>query len=141
MYSFNFNILEPKEFENFIADIVAARESKSTDSFTIVNTQFSGKDYGIDFKINGEEIIGQAKRYAKHQDLFKCLKKEVEKVKALAPKRYILVVSLPIKFEKRKELAQLFSPYIKSETDIIDATDLNRLLEDHPKVLLRHNKL
>ena len=141
MYSFDFNILEPKEFENFTADVVTARESRSTDSFTIVHTQFSGRDYGIDFKINGDEIIGQAKRYSRESSLLSNLKKEVIKVKAIAPKRYILVLSLPMSFQRREELKQLFHPFILSSADVIDATDLNRLLEQHPNILLRHNKL
>lgn len=141
MTKFDLHILEPAEFERLVADLITARENTSPKTSYTVITQNSGPDGGIDFKLNDGKIIGQAKRYKNKGNLLNSLKKEVEKVKRLCPERYILIVSLDITYNVREEIKKLFHPYIKSDSDIIDRTDVSRLLEVHRDILLRHNKL
>lgn len=141
MHNFDFHILEPKEFERLVADLVTARVSIAKHASFIVKTQSGGPDGGVDFKIDNGEIIGQAKRIKEKRKLFKILRKEVAKVKALEPERYILIVSIDLTFKERDQIIELFSPFIRDESDLLDKVDLNCLLEDHKDILLRHNKL
>lgn len=141
MHQFDFNILEPAEFEILAADIFAARENTANNTSYVPIMQPEGPDGGIDFKLNDGQIIGQVKRYTDKNSLLASLRKEVQKVIIIAPERYILVVSLTLSYGFRNQIQQLFHPYIKSASDIMDATDLNRLLHLHKEVLLRHYKL
>jgi len=141
MYKFDFNILEPAEFENLVADLITTRESiLQKTSFTVI-TQDAGPDGGVDFSLDNGGIIGQAKRYKDKNNLMQNLKRESEKAKSLNPKRYILIVSLPLTFQNRQEIIELFNPFIRSESDLLDQIDLSRLLDKHREILLRHNKL
>lgn len=141
MNHFDLNILEPAEFENLVADLITARENTIQKTSYTVTSQNPGPDGGVDFKLNNGKIIGQTKRYKNKNDLLRNLRKEVEKVKRLSPERYILIVSLEISYNTREEIKKLFHPYIQSDSDIIDRTDINRLLEAHQNILLQHNKL
>ena len=141
MYKFDLHILEPAEFESLVADLVTARENAIDLSTYIVITQNAGPDGGVDFKFDEGKVIGQAKRYKNKHKLFNDLKKEVEKVKRLSPERYILIVSLDIDYKFREKIKKLFHPHIQRDSDIIDRTDISRLLDVHGDILLRHNKL
>lgn len=141
MYNFDFHILEPAEFEKLVADLVTARENAAKRTNFVVITQNGGPDKGVDFKLNNGKIIGQAKRIKNEKDLLKILKKEVSKVKALMPERYILIVSNTLSFQQRDKIKELFSPFIQEDSDLLDKSNLNNLLEKHKDVLLKHNKL
>lgn len=141
MHIYDFNTLSPSEFEHLVADVVTASvNATNSTSFTVI-TQEGGPDKGVDFKLDDGKIIGQAKRYQDIPALRRNLKKEVKKVVELYPARYILIVSLPLSFVLRKEIMEIFHPFIKSEVDIIDQIDLSRLLEEHREILLRYQKL
>ena len=96
-------------------------------------------DLGVDGRCvldNGETIIFQAKRlrYSRKQ-LLKELKTETERLNTLSQMgvnivRYILVVACDIEVAVKNEVMELFRPYIKSPTDIIDRNILNHLLDD-----------
>lgn len=141
MYDFDFNILEPAEFERLVADLVIAKENAAKQTNFVVITQNGGPDKGVDFRLNNGKTIGQAKRIKNEKDLLKILKKEVSKVKALMPERYILIVSNTLSFRQRDKITELFSPFIREDSDLLDRSNLNNLLEKHKDVLLKHNKL
>jgi hypothetical protein len=141
MHIYDFNILSPLEFEHLVADVITASVNAAGKTSLTVITQEGGPDKGVDFKLDDGKIIGQAKRYHDIHALRKSLKKEVQKVIDLNPSRYILIVSLPLSFALRKEIMEVFHPFLKTDTDIIDQIDLSRLLEEHREILLRYNKL
>ena len=87
-----------------------------------------GKDgFWYDEKDN---IVLQAKCYQDFQNLFKKLKGEVKKVEKLQPKRYILVVSLPLSAGEAEKIRELFGGWIRKSEDLIDGNMLNSLLSD-----------
>jgi len=97
MNNYDFSTLNDKEFEQISKDLLNAKFNLNLQSFK------SGKDKGIDLrystKKNNNSIIVQAKHYSnsKYSDLKYVIKhKELDKVKKLKPKRYILVTSLDL---------------------------------------------
>ena len=119
MRNYDFHqLLSPKEFE------LRIRENQK------VKTNCSTKDGGIDLYFLEEDTIGQVKNYKNNaNNVIKSLKKEVERVKKLKIKRYIIVTSAVISKEKREILLSMFEGYLEKE-DIIDKDDLNELLTD-----------
>lgn len=74
MMNYNFNILQPAEFEELIRDLVQEHIGTFVESFT------SGRDSGIDLRfatVNGGKTIVQAKRYKDYASLLSNLKGEV----------------------------------------------------------------
>ena len=103
-----------------------------------------GKDRGVDgrfFSDEGKEIILQFKHYLKtgYLGLISKLKREeTKKVKILNPEKYIFVTSLPLSRDNKKEIKNIFHPYIYREDDIYGQEDLNDLLSINPQIEERH---
>ncbi|SDC66808.1 restriction endonuclease [Shouchella lonarensis] len=139
-YDFH-NCFSPREFEEFVRDMLEVKEG--------IDFEISGrgKDQGIDLRHwkGNEKIIVQVKCYRQnYRQLFNDLKKrEIKKAKALEPSRYILVTSLELQLHQRREILTLFDGLIAGERDIIDRTELNKLLgkEEYHHVECKHNKL
>ena len=147
MNDYDFGVLNDKEFENLTIDLISRDRSKRFERFK------AGKDGGIDGRFYGEdgnEEIIQCKHYLKtgYSGLISSLKKknsrgrnEVDKVELLHPNKYIFVTSLQLSSANKKEISELFQPYIKSYSDIYGQEDLNDLLQINSDIEENHYKL
>ncbi len=147
MNDYDFSVLNDKEFENIVVDLISRDKDKKFERFK------AGKDGGIDgrfFGHDGKEEIIQCKHYLKtgYQGLIASLKKknansknEIDKVKLLNPKKYIFVTSLPLSADNKKKIKELFSPYIKNDNDIYGQEDLNDILKLNSDIEENHYKL
>lgn len=87
-------------------------------------------------------LIVQCKRYSKFSDLKSTLKnKELAKIQALNPARYILTTSAPLSQQQAEDIKKLLSPFVLSTGDIFGKDRLNSLLTKYPEIERRHIKL
>lgn len=126
MLDYDFQILQPNEFECLTRDLLQKREKIYIESFT------PGRDGGIDLRFasaspRGTTIV-QAKRYRDYDSLLRVLKQEVQKVRRLNPKRYILSTSVGLTPGNKEEIIKLFAPFILNPSDILGKDELNNLL-------------
>ena len=141
MSNYKFDPLSDREFEEFCCDVLSQYLSVKIELFK------PGKDAGIDGRFfDGQNTcIIQCKRYihTPFSALFANLKKEVPKVKKIDPVRYIIATSLDLSPANKKEIFSLFSPYIKSETDIFSGSDLLYFLDlpNYDHILKKNYKL
>jgi DNA polymerase III delta prime subunit len=66
---------------------------------------------------------------------------ELEKIKELHPKRYIIATSKSLTLQNREGIMKAMAPYILSLNDIIDREELNKLLRSFPEIETHHPKL
>lgn len=141
MSNYRFDPLSDREFEEFCCDILSQHLSVRIELFK------PGKDSGIDgrFFSNGDVCIIQCKRYitSHYNSLLNNLKKEVAKVKKLSPQRYILATACELSPANKKEISNLFVPYIQDESDIFSGQDLLSFLDksEYDSILKKHYKL
>lgn len=136
MIDYDFLTLSPFEFESLTRDLLQANWKVRLEAFG------AGADQGIDLRYaKGEQIIVQCKRYKDFDSLWQTLKKELDNVIALAPKRYVLATSVSMLPERKEKLMELFEPYILSSDDIIGKEDLNNMLQQEKEVELNYYKL
>jgi GTPase SAR1 family protein len=137
MLQYDLNIFSPIEFEDFSRNLLQRKLRVYMESFT------PGKDEGIDFRISTKEgdIIIQTKRYENFRLLLNSLKKEVPKIKKLAPKSYIITTSVGLTPNNKKEIQNLFTPYIKSTEDIYGKNDLLNILAENGDIEEMYYKL
>lgn len=141
MNEYDFIKLNDKEFESLSIDLISKLEDRRIERFK------PGKDTGVDgrfFVTSGSEIIIQCKHWVRSglPALIRNLNKvEIVKVKKLNPIRYIFVTSLELSRQNKKTIKKIFSPYIKSESDIYGKEDLNDLLSKHSEIEQKHYKL
>lgn len=138
MQNYDFQILQPNEFECLTRDLLQKKEGIFIESFT------PGKDGGIDLRfanVRGKNVIIQAKRYRDYASLRRVLAKEVVKVRAINPQRYILSTSVGLTPDNKSEIQTLLSPYIKSPRDILGKDDLNNLLGQYSDIEKQYYKL
>lgn len=124
---YTFSKLNDREFESLIQDIISKHLKLNVEKFK------AGKDGGVDgrFWIGKKEGILQCKNYWKtgYVGLISKLKREeVDKVRKLNPNQYLFITSVPLSIKNKKEIFNIFSPFIKSETDIWGEDDLNTFL-------------
>lgn len=106
-----------------------------------------GRDNGIDFRgqlPSGKgTVIGQAKHFVRsgYGKLMEHLLKEVDKVDALSPERYIVTTSVPLSPANKHAIVEAFDPHIRSAGDVLGQDDLNNLLRDYPEIERRNFKL
>ncbi len=146
MSNYDFSTLNPTDFEKLVCDLL--NKNADTNSYAKFRTSKEGKDKGIDILFstanNDFEIVVQVKHYVKStfsklkSDL---IKKEFSKVKNLNPRQYIFVTSLGLSVANKKEVMQIFSPYIQSLQDVLGRDDLNDLIKIHRDVEETHFKL
>lgn len=114
---------------------------------THIETFAPGPDGGIDlraFSSAAGEAIVQCKHYASStfsQLLSHIRSKELQKIRKLKPKRYVLVTSVGLSPQNKSELLQALSPFVLSSADIIGREDLNNLLLKFPQIQQAHFKL
>jgi hypothetical protein len=138
MTDYDFRILQYNEFENLTRDLLQAEFGIYIESFK------DGKDGGIDFrfgKVKGDTVIVQVKRYKDWTELKPQLEKEVEKVKKLNPKKYVLSTSAGLSPANKSTIITMFSPYIKETKDIFGRDDLNNLVGKHKDIEEKYYKL
>ncbi len=141
MSEYDFSKLNDKEFESLSIDLLSKLEGKRIERFK------PGKDSGVDgrfFSTSGSEVVIQCKHWLKSglAPLIKELKaKEAAKVRKLNPAKYIFVTSLELSRHNKKTVKDIFSPFIKSESDIFGNEDLNDLLSKHKEIEEKHYKL
>ena len=138
MPEYDFKILQPNEFECLTRDLLQKKEKVFVESFT------AGRDRGIDLRfapIRRSKSIVQCKRYDNYTELLSGLKKEVEKVKSLAPSRYILSTSVGLTPANKETIKGLFCGFINSTEDIWGRDDLNNLLGQFPEIEKQYYKL
>jgi energy-coupling factor transporter ATP-binding protein EcfA2 len=141
---YNFQNLEPREFELLCRDLMQAYLSREYSKPIYLESFKEGKDGGIDFRgcFDSELLVLQVKRYQNFQDLKSQLKnKEIHKVKKLAPKRYILLTSLGLNPNDKNEILNIFTPYLQNTIDVFGQNDLNNLLVQFPEIEKTHYKL
>ncbi|KAA8750035.1 restriction endonuclease [Paenibacillus sp. UASWS1643] len=136
--SYDFLQLSPVEFERLCCDLI----QKNTDlQFQLFK---EGRDNGLDLCHEGDDgslCIVQCKRYSNISNLLTTLREEVKKVNELKPARYLVAVSLGLTHKNKKEIQEMFKPYIKSTSDIYANDDLNKLLRQYPQIEKSHFKL
>jgi hypothetical protein len=138
MPDYNFLNLSPPEFEDLTKDLLQKHLKITLESFT------AGRDNGIDLRYSQEytnQIVIQCKRYKDFSSLISNLKKEVEKVEKLKPKRYIISTSVGLTPNQKDEILKLFNPYILNTGDIFGRNELNSLLSIYDKIEKQHFKL
>ncbi|MEP9317406.1 restriction endonuclease [Pseudomonas sp. LABIM340] len=141
MSDYDFSSLNDKDFEMLVTDLLSVHLGVRIERFK------AGKDLGVDgryFSQSGGEVIVQCKHWIKSgvPALIKQLEdKECAKVSLLKPKSYILVTSLGLSRANKIKIKNALSPFVKSESDIYGAEDLNQLLSTHGDVERRHYKL
>lgn len=141
MNDYDFTSLNDKEFESLCIDLISKVEDSRIERFK------PGKDSGVDGRFFGDsdaEIIIQCKHWAKSglKALINHLKKiEIHKVRNLNPQKYIFTTSLELSRQNKKVIKSIFSPYIKTESDIYGREDLNDLLYSHPEIEQKHYNL
>lgn len=140
MNSYDFNILNWEEFEEFSKDLLSAELNLRFESFA------AGADGGVDLRYSSQknvrDIIVQCKCYKNSSSLMTNLKKERVKIDEMSPlpKRYILSLSLDLNEDKINQIVELFAPFLKA-SDILGPKQLNSILSRHPAVEERHYKL
>jgi len=138
MINHDFLVLSPNEFENLTRDLLQKKFEIYIESFT------SGPDGGIDLRYSTESKtnnIIQAKRYKTYSSLISNLKKEINKVNELNPDKYIISTSVGLTPKNKKEIQNLFNPYILKQSDILGKDDLNNLLSQFPDLEKKYYKL
>jgi hypothetical protein len=139
---YDFSTLNDKDLELLVLDLFNSENELDLQSFKV------GKDQGIDLRYstpkNNNSIVVQVKHYLKSGNkllLRDLKKKELPKVKALNPDRYIIATSVQMSAKEKDEIKELFYPYILDSNDVISVNDLNYLLRKHTNVEKRHFKL
>jgi len=137
---FNFNCISPPEFELLSKDILEKMLGEE------LRTYATGPDKGIDIRgFIGNDLVIQVKHFSKStlSDLKTSLKKELDKVQKLKPKRYMIITSCVLTPPKEDEIYDLFKQYMRDKKDIIDLTVIEAFLEkdENIEILKKHNKL
>ena len=120
--------LNDREFETLGASVIGKVLSKRIETFK------AGKDGGVDGRFwigKKKEGIIQCKHYVEtpYKSLISKLKsEEVEKVKKLNPEKYIFITSKKLSRLNKKEIKEIFQPFIKRDDDIFGKEDLNDFL-------------
>ncbi|MBR2261330.1 MAG: AAA family ATPase [Paludibacteraceae bacterium] len=139
MLNYDFrNLLSAYEFECFSRDLINAHEKLNLGNFA------EGRDGGVDLLCTlgkRKSVIVQAKRYMNYNELKTSLKKEIDKLQKLKPKRYLLTTSADLTLANKQEIIKWFDPFIKKEEDIWAKQDLNKILALYPDVERQYYKL
>lgn len=133
--------LSPEEFEAFCHDLFQEVLGHRLEVFG------HGPDGGVDLRAtlpDGGDLVVQCKHWwrAKGSDLVRHVdSRELAKVRALAPARYLLVTSADLSVHAKDRLYALLRPYVHSTADIYGVRELAAELARHPRVRRRHPAL
>ena len=140
MTAYDLHNLSPLEFEDISRDLLQRKLSLSLEVFA------PGRDGGVDLRHctnAGHTIIVQCKHYINtgFSGLRAAMVREIPKIRALSPQRYIIATSVQLTLKNKNDLKELLSPFILKTSDIIGLRELNALLRDFPDVERTHFKL
>jgi Restriction endonuclease len=132
--------LSPDDFERFVGDLFSQHLDIRLESFA------AGPDKGIDLRHLGDgdqRLVIQCKHVpvGPFSSLRGKLKREVDKVRLLAPIDYRVVTSHTMSVAQKEEVHRLFSPYMTSPDHVYGCEDIESLLAKHPDVERRNFKL
>ena len=138
---YNFSNLSDYEFERLCKDIMQKRLNCELHTFA------QGRDGGIDITDDPvmNHIVIQVKRITKGSfaGLRRKLKDELDKVKQFKPDRYYICCSMKLTAANKKEIYEMFTPYMQSAGDILACSELNDFLEmaENAEIVRKHYKL
>lgn len=141
MREYDLTVLNDKEFEVLVADLLTAEIGAPVERFK------PGRDAGVDarwFASPGKEVIVQCKHWPRSNVsalIRKISSEENAKVIALNPSRYIFVCSLSLSRKNKEAIAEAFLPYAVSPDDVLGYEDLQSLISTHKAVERKHYKL
>lgn len=141
MAHYDYSGLTDIDFENLVQSILQADLNITLEAFK------KGPDSGIDLRYSrdpGGSLIIQCKHYRGSglQKLLRVLRNdESPKVARLKPARYILATSVSLSPNNKKEIVEIFKPYIKNPQDVYGAEQISGLLERFPQVARQNIKL
>jgi hypothetical protein len=138
--TYTFSSLSPLDFELLVRDLLQTELGVRLESFA------SGRDRGVDLRYTRDRSSGlvvQVKHYANSSwtDLQRALTRELPKVQAVAPARYIIATSQSMTVDRKHWIVDTFAPYCRSPEDVYGLEDLNNLLTEHPEIERVHFKL
>lgn len=138
---FDLSNLNDYEFEELCKDVMERLLEVKLYNFA------RGVDGGVDI-CDAElepEIVIQAKHYvrSKYSNLRTSLNKEIIKVQKLNPRSYYVCTSLELTRENKKEIVEMFKPYMNDISDVLDKIDINNFLseESNQDIVKKHYKL
>ncbi|WP_344656751.1 restriction endonuclease [Catenulispora subtropica] len=135
----DFTVVSDREFEELVADLLQAELDTHVERFP------PGRDGGVDlqWRLGEETVIGQCKHYARsgYSKLLRELRREAEKVSKNKPDDYWVVTSVDLTGRQKKEIHELFQPWMRSPGNVLGARDLDGMLTRFPAVERRHIKL
>ncbi|MEV7908402.1 restriction endonuclease, partial [Streptomyces anulatus] len=110
MPEYDFNTLSPSDFELLVRDLLEAEYGWRLEAFG------HGRDGGVDLRgwIDGKKLVVQCKHYSgsSYSDLRTSAKKEVAKMNAEHPDRYIFATSLDLSRTQKDSLIEDLKPWI-----------------------------
>jgi hypothetical protein len=139
---YDFMTLSPEDFEHLTRDLLSKAWGAQLEAFK------SGRDSGIDLRhsrgktAEGIAIV-QCKRYAPDglDALKRAMKAELHKIRALNPKRYVLVTSVKLSPKNKDDLVNVLAPWCKGPGDIYGPDELNGMLNRYQEIETAHFKL
>ncbi|ATV45840.1 ATP-binding protein [Pectobacterium brasiliense] len=140
MNSYDFSRLNDKEFEDLVIDLINAEIPNVN-----IERFMPGRDSGMDgrFYMGSNNIVIQSKHYVKsgYSSLIANLKKEVPKVVALNPSRYILAVCQGLTSTRKNEIISIFgSQYLRGD-DILSIDDITHKISQNKNLERKYYKL
>lgn len=141
MNNYDFRSLNDKEFEALACDLLGEHLGRKFERFK------AGKDAGVDgrfFLSDDQEVVLQCKHWPNTpiaQLINKFSKSERPKVAKLKPAIYYVAVTNNLSRKDKTKIKIALSPYIKNESFIYGAEDLNDLLGSANDIERRHYKL
>jgi len=133
--------LSPVDFETLALELLQAEWGHRLEAFK------PGRDQGIDLRYScpqGTKTIIQCKHFAGSGlgVLRSHLRKtEIQKIRALAPDRYVLFTSVPLSPANKADIRSDLHPYVVDDLVIIGADDIESFLRRHETVELKTPKL
>ncbi|MBV6415461.1 MAG: hypothetical protein OMOMHJEC_03351 [Xanthomonadales bacterium] len=141
MADYNFRELNDKDFESLAVDLLSQRLGVTIERFK------PGRDLGVDgryFSPGQGEVVVQCKHWLKSglpALVTKLRSTERDKIAKLKPASYLLVTSLELSRVNKAEIKTALHPFIKTESDVFGAEDLNDMLALYPDLERKHYKL
>ncbi|GAA1751141.1 hypothetical protein GCM10009710_33630 [Aeromicrobium alkaliterrae] len=132
-------MLSDHDFELLAASLLDAERGGRWEVFA------RGADGGVDVRrlVNGKREIVQCKHMLKSSKskLLTAAKKEKKNVDKLKPASYQFWTTQSLTAENKADIAEILSPWIKSDSDVWGEEDLELALDRHPNVERGHVKL
>ena len=138
---FNYHSLRDDEFEDLCKDILEKEINTKLRVFS------RGKDGGVDLTddVVDKNTVVQVKHYinSTFASLKGSMKKEIEKIKKIKPKKYYICCGKELTCENIKELYEIFSDFMESDKNIYTLKEIEEFLQkdENSEIVRRHFKL